>query len=152
MRFIFLSILFLFIGSSCKKATIFSESIAIDNTGWDYADPAIFTFDIPDATMPFAIEIDIIHDQAYAFENLYLSVSLKQPDGMIKEEVISISLVSNEGHWLGSTSSGNVKRRASILKSQILDQTGTYELTINQNSRAQNLKGISQIRCYIFNQ
>lgn len=126
--------------------------MTINSNGWNYNDAAQFSFDLPNTLSQNKIALDVIHEEDYAYENLYVSVHVEQPNGNTVKEIISIPLVSNEGKWLGSAFSGKRNKRTIILNHQLFQEEGTYNITINQNSRESDLNGINEIQFHILSQ
>ncbi len=108
--------------------------------GWSYSNRVTFPLEEQDRGAA-ALNIIVDHSIDYGYENLYLVVSTA---GQIStSDTISIQLSDARGSWLSSCRSDHCL----LSYPYVLDdnQAEVTEVSINQFSREEVLKGINQI-------
>jgi len=110
------------------------------SAGWSYSNRVTFSLEEQDRGAA-ALNIIVDHSIDYGYENLYLVVSTA---GQIStSDTISIQLSDARGSWLSSCRSDH----CFLSYPYVLDdnQAEVTEVSINQFSREEVLKGINQI-------
>ncbi|OAV45444.1 hypothetical protein A3850_013510 [Lewinella sp. 4G2] len=116
---------------------------ATNGNGWSYADTLNFGFSIDDPHQPYDLEIIVDHTEQYAYENLYLNIYTTPPTGIRTKERISIDLAGDFGAWNGDCSGGECEYSIPILLDTRFPNVGTYQITLEQNSRDEPLPAIT---------
>ena len=81
------------------------------------------------------------HSEDYSFENLYIKVIVRDDENNQREEIISLDLMNDLGHWVGKQSKNG--RTATFGLPQLpKDNHTTLSFDIYQYSREEILTGI----------
>jgi len=93
----FLCFLFLF---SCDKKRVFDE---YKNVGNAWHKDSIVTFDLPqlDAKKKYNLFVNVRDNDDYPFSNLFLIVSLEQPNRQVKVDTLEYLMTNPDGTLLG---------------------------------------------------
>lgn len=137
-------ILFALVLVSCTHNEVFFEFHSLKNADWNREDPGIFEVNITDNQARYDVSVEVRNDDNYSFQNIWLSVDIKTPQGNVRKDTISADLADIYGKWYGkgiSIHSLSIPYETGI---QYPD-TGKYVYTIRQGMRENPLKGISDI-------
>lgn len=145
--FFLLGLLLIFIQSSCNRdpkqlAQVF-ETIEDEKWGWNQK--VAHEFEVKEAGKKAQIILQLRHSNDYAYENLYVMLRLKQPNGKVLRLRTSFQLADDNGQWLGKTSGGAITLRVRLLQPWLLPVSGKYTLEIEQNMRDNPLLGVEDV-------
>jgi gliding motility-associated lipoprotein GldH len=128
----------------CKKPSYVEIEKKFQNENWSYADSCKFPFAISDTSKKYNINLDFFHRDSFPFQNLYLRVNTKFPDGNRISQVLPIEFADAQGKWYGN--GNNLLEVRSLLQEKArFPKTGNYEITVEQFTRKENLKGIQKV-------
>ncbi len=130
---------------ACSEAVFYQQSYDLSPDGWSYEDKQQFSFESIDSLSTYDITLDILHDDAYGYENLYILIKTTFPDGQLVEDMVSIPFLSPTGSWQGKKHQENRLLRVYLQQQVKLQQVGTYSISIEQHSRDKVLQGIKQL-------
>lgn len=131
--------------SSCIDQPYYEKNLSIDPSGWQINDSIIFTFDIDDTLSPMNFLLNIRHSTEYNYSNIYLFINSIYPNGQTNRDTVEILLAAKDGKWYG-TGLGKLKESQILLKHNLIFPfSGTYEFSLVQAMREQNLKGIEDV-------
>jgi len=130
---------------ACSEKPLYEQTYELSSDGWAYDDEQVFTFTSQDSLSTFDIILDIVHEEAYAYENLYILINTTFPDGQIVEDQISIPFIGTSGAWQGRPLQDDRLLRVYLQQEVRLQQLGTYTITIEQHSRERTLQGIKRL-------
>jgi gliding motility-associated lipoprotein GldH len=99
VQFLILSIALLFF--NCNKDSVYAEYKKIENDEWSSRDTLTFCPDIQDIQSLYSMDIHIRHADGYPFNNLFLFVITKYPDGKTRQDTVEIILADSKGRWYG---------------------------------------------------
>ena len=146
-----LFILVLFLIVSCDKKRVFDEYKSVGTT---WHKDSIVTFDLPklDPKKSFNMYVNVRDNDDYPFNNLFLIVSLEQPNHQIKVDTLEYQMTNPDGTLLGDGFS-DIKESKLFYKDKVtLTQKGIYKIHIKQATRqtgkiegVTSLKGISDV-------
>jgi len=147
---VLLSVMILLV--SCDTRTVMSENQAIPGGFWNKDNAVQFTITPPDTTANYNMFLHLRNTNEYAYNNIYLLVSLQYPFGKKVTDTLEYRMANPDGTWLGE-GIGNVKENKFWYKEGVqLKESGDYTLTIEQairnNGEAQgvtNLAGITDV-------
>jgi len=88
--------------------------------------------------------LQIRNNNLYPYQNLWLFVAEKQPDGTIVRDTVECMLADEYGKWVG-TGISIFNSDIPIRVGYTFPQRGQYTFTIRQGMRDERLKGIEQI-------
>ncbi len=129
--------------SSCNFQNItYEKKIRYPKQIWTYADSINYNFNITDTASLYNFELVILHNDKYAFQNLYTKLRTTFPDGKSISQVVNFDLAEPNGKWEGDRIGSIFKCRTIIQENAFFAQPGKYTLTLLQNTRTDTLPGI----------
>ena len=144
----FLCFLFLF---SCDKKRVFDE---YKNVGNAWHKDSIVTFDLPqlDAKKKYNLFVNVRDNDDYPYSNLFLIVSLEQPNRQVKVDTLEYLMTNPDGTLLGEGFSDVKESKLFYKDGESFTQKGIYKIHIRHAVRqtgkvdgVEKLKGISDI-------
>lgn len=127
-------VLVLFLILSCDKKRVFDEYKSV---GSAWHKDSIVTFDLPklDPKKSFKMFVNVRDNDDYPFNNLFLIVSLEQPNHLVKVDTLEYQMTNPDGTLLGDGFS-DIKESMLFYKDKVnLTQKGIYKIHIKQASR-----------------
>lgn len=144
---LFLVTLLLF---SCDKKRVFDEYKSVGK-GWNK--DSIVSFDLPkvDLTKSYNLYLNVRDNNDYPFNNLFLIVSMEQPDKVTKVDTLEYAMADEEGNLLGDGFT-DVKESKLVYKEHMKFKPGSYKIHIRQAVRqtgkvtgVEKLEGITEV-------
>ena len=136
---------------SCDKERVFDKYENIDGS-WKKNDTIKFSFEEKDTIKPYNLFINIRNNNDYPFNNLFLIVTLKQPDNMVKKDTLEYLMTNPDGSLMGEGFSDLKESKLWYQENFIFKKSGTYEVSIQQAVRetgnitgVDDLKGITEV-------
>lgn len=129
--------------SSCGKNYIYENEIVIAEGNWNYKDTLNFDFEIVDTTKVYNLFLEVDHLTDYRFQNLYVQISTKFPKGKRESQTLSLELASQMGEWKGDCNSTKCTTLIPIQEQIFFQETGKYQITLEQFMREPSLKGLN---------
>jgi gliding motility-associated lipoprotein GldH len=145
--FVFLCLISLF---SCRNSRIVYEDIKTLPYNWTKNDDLVFDFVAEDTINLYDFSIFLKHNTFYQWQNLFLFLDTKYPDGTVSRDTLECILAEASGRWLGKSSSKK-KEITYLLKKVRFPQQGEYQFIIEQGMREENLRNIENIGIIIMN-
>lgn len=147
MRYVLVVLSFLIV--SCGPTPLFEQSFAFEEAVWSYNDPKTMSFTAPDTVKQYDLILDVIHDEAYAYENLYIQLQTIFPDGSDITDKVSIPFLGDDGFWVGK---GSEQKRIRVYLQQALKfrEAGEHSIVLNQFSRDEELEHIHALSLAIY--
>jgi gliding motility-associated lipoprotein GldH len=142
-----LSLLFI----SCDKSRVFDQYQAIDSA-WHQDSIVNFTFVAPDTIHPYHLFLNIRNNNDFSFNNIFLIVSMENPEGMIRKDTLEYLMAYPDGTLMGKGFS-DIKESKLFYKERMkFSKLGTYQIRIQHAVRSlgkisgeERLKGIHDI-------
>lgn len=140
--------LFLF---SCDKKRVFDEYKSV-GSAWNK--DSIVTFDLPklEPSKSYNLYLNVRNNDNYPFNNLFLLVSLENPDGLTKVDTLEYEMANNDGTLLGEGFSDTKESKLFFKENQIFNKKGQYKVRIQQAVRQngkvkgeKELKGVTEV-------
>lgn len=146
-RFLQLAMLVIVVGFtlSCSQNLVFEQYKTIDDKSWNKDSVMVFTVPVSDTTDNNNFYINVRNDVKYQYSNLWLFITIEQPDGKTLEDKFEIALADPSGKWLGEGLGGLKTREAIYRRNVFFPRSGDYKISIQQGMREENLKGISDV-------
>ena len=141
LNFFFCLALLIF-SQGCNNSTpLYTKSF--NNDSWSARDTLIWSSVVHNNS---SVELQICHNDSYGYENLYLKGSASVDTNLIWNEVFNVSLMDENGFWLGKKSG-----KCFCVTQKIFDidenlNAKTISFILNQYSREDKLSGIDEIR------
>jgi gliding motility-associated lipoprotein GldH len=148
------SLLFLFVFISfisCDKKRVFDEYQSVGNS---WHKDSIVTFELPELAKEkqYDLFLNVRDNDDYPFNNLFLIVSLEQPDKKIKVDTLEYVMTNPDGTLLGEGFSDIKENKLFYKSNEKFDLKGIYKIHIKQAVRqtgkiegVENLKGITDV-------
>jgi gliding motility-associated lipoprotein GldH len=146
----FLYSLIVFSLFSCDKKRVFDEYKSVEKS-WDK--DSIISFDLPkfDTNKNYDLFVNIRDNNDYPFNNLFLIVTLEQPDKVTKVDTLEYQMSNPDGTLLGEGFT-DIKNSKLIYKEKMKFKAGNYKIHIKQATRqtgkvagVQKLEGITEV-------
>lgn len=129
-----LFILLLLLVISCDKKRVFDEYKSVGKT---WHKDSIVTFELPklDPKKFFNLYVNVRDNDDYPFNNLFLIVSLEQPNRKVKVDTLEYQMTNPDGTLLGDGFT-DVKESKLFYKDKVnFTQKGIYKVHIQQATR-----------------
>jgi len=135
---------------SCDKKRVFDEYKSV---GKSWNKDSIVSFELPkiDTTKQYHAYLNIRNNDNYAFNNLFVIVSLEQPNGVTKVDTLEYKMADAEGNLLGDGFT-DVKESKLVYKKNMTFKSGVYKVHIRHANRqtgkvsgVQQLDGITEV-------
>ena len=148
------SILFILILSSlfsCDKTRVFDDYKSV-GTAWNR--DSIVKFDLPklDPIKKYNVFVNLRNNDNYPFNNIFLLVSLENPDGLTKVDTLEYAMANPDGTLLGDGFSDTKESKLFYKENLKFDKKGKYKIRIQQAIRqtgktvgVKELDGISEV-------
>ena len=129
-----LFVLLFFLVISCDKKRVFDQYKSVGDA---WHKDSIVTFDLPklEPKKAFNMYVNIRDNDNYPFNNIFLFVSLEQPNRKVKVDTLEYLMANPDGTLLGDGFS-DIKENKLFYKSKVtFDQKGLYKIHIKQAVR-----------------
>lgn len=140
-----LFILLLLLVISCDKRSVFDEYKSVGNA---WHKDSIVTFELPklDSKKFFNLYVNIRDNDDYPFNNLFLIVSLEQPNRKVKVDTLEYQMTNPDGTLLGNGFS-DIKESKLFYKDKVkFTQKGIYKIHIQQaNRQTGKIEGVNAL-------
>ena len=148
------SILFILILSSlfsCDKTRVFDDYKSV-GTAWNR--DSIVKFDLPklDPAKKYNVFVNLRNNDNYPFNNIFLLVSVENPNGLTKVDTLEYAMANPDGTLLGDGFSDTKESKLFYKENLNFDKKGKYKIRIQQAIRqtgktvgVKELDGISEV-------
>jgi len=129
-----LFVLLLFLVISCDKKRVFDDYKSV---GKNWNKDSIVTFDLPklDPKKAYNLYVNIRDNDEYPFNNLFLIVSLEQPNRKVQVDTLEYQMTNPDGTLLGEGFS-DIKENKLFYKDKVnFTQKGLYKIHIKHAVR-----------------
>ncbi len=119
---------------SCDEKRIFDEYKSV-GSAWNK--DSIVSFDLPklETYKPYNLYLNLRNNDNYPFNNIFLLVSLENPDGLTKVDTLEYAMANNDGTLLGEGFSDTKESKLFFKENQIFNKKGQYKIRIQQAVR-----------------
>jgi gliding motility-associated lipoprotein GldH len=125
--------------SACNKNVVYSKYQTFKDNEWAAKDKVTFDLDITDTQTLNNINLMVRHADSYPYNNLFLFVTSKYPDGKILTDTMEIVLANEKGEWQGSGAGDIFDLKVPIKKNVRFPVAGKYQFTFEQAMRVDPL-------------
>ena len=129
---------------ACDHETLYEETKTIPQP-WTYTDKIQFDYAVQDTTKAYDLNVQIIHADSFAYENMYVMVTTIFPGGDSTRNQLSLQLASSDGQWQGVCSRNTCNLSIPMSSAAYFRQPGQYSLIFEQHSREDALHGIESL-------
>jgi gliding motility-associated lipoprotein GldH len=140
-----LFILVLLLVISCDKKRVFDQYKSVGNS---WHKDSIVTFDLPklDATKDYNLYVNVRDNDDYPFNNLFLIVSLEQPNHRVKVDTLEYQMTNPDGTLLGDGFSDIKENKLFYKDKEKFTQKGIYKIHIRHATRQTGkIEGVSSL-------
>jgi gliding motility-associated lipoprotein GldH len=130
--------------ASCRKKTEYEEFVSIPDA-WNSRNLVHFDVNITDTVTSQNVFISVRHSGKYEFNNLYLFVTARSPNGSIKRDTVEIQLADEHGKWQGKGAASVFTMYYPYKTNIRFPITGIYTFTIEQAMWIKDLKNVNNI-------
>ena len=140
-----------FLVISCDKKLVFDEYKSIENS---WHQDSILTFKLPklESEKRYNLFVNVRDNNDYPFDNLFLIVSLEQPNKKVVVDTLEYKMANPDGTLMGDGFT-DIKESKLFYKENVpFSQKGLYKIHIQQAVRqtgkiagVEDLKGITEI-------
>jgi gliding motility-associated lipoprotein GldH len=136
---------------SCDKKRVF-DVYKSDGKSWDK--DSIVSFELPqlDGQKTYDLFVNIRNNDEYKFSNLFLIVSLEQPNRKVKVDTLEYIMTNPDGTLLGEGITDVKENKLFYKSNEKFDQKGVYKINIKHAVRqtgkiegVKNLEGITDV-------
>ncbi|MFV0346822.1 MAG: gliding motility lipoprotein GldH [Bacteroidales bacterium] len=139
----FLLLLFSTLIISCGDRVYFSDVSVFQSNEWKSTEVATFTIDIKDNTQPYDINFLIRNSGQYQFANLWLFLTIVDPDNEVVNEKFDCRLAREDGKWLGRHVAGYFDNTVAYKTGYKFEKLGKYTFSFEQGMRVDPLPAIN---------
>lgn len=125
--------------TSCNKNVVYTKYHTFKDNEWYAKDKAVFDVDITDTQSLNNINLMIRHADSYPYNNLFLFVTSKYPDGKVLTDTMEIILANSKGEWQGSGAGDIFDFKIPVKKNVRFPLAGKYQFTFEQAMRVDPL-------------
>lgn len=141
----FLAILFILSLSACDFNVKYQGDNEIENSSWKISNVLVHNVDIMDTMEVYNMFISVRNTVDYKYENLFMFVTTKFPNGKIAKDTLECILADKMGKWYGK-GTGKYRDSKILFKPRVrFPQNGKYTIEIQQAMREDPMEGISNI-------
>lgn len=140
-----LLLLIVLIFCSCDKKRVFDEYKTIGES-WKKDSIVAFNFNQTDTLKPYNLFVNIRNNDNYQFNNLFLIVSMQQPDGLVRKDTLQYEMANADGTLMGQGFS-DIKENKLFYKEKVrFAKAGNYKIRIQQAVRkTDKIEGVSDL-------
>ncbi|UOK43223.1 MULTISPECIES: gliding motility lipoprotein GldH [Flavobacterium] len=136
---------------SCDKKRVFDEYREIDGS-WHKKQKVSFAFEQKDTIQDYNMFVNIRNNNDYPYSNLFLIVSMLQPDGVTKVDTLEYQMANPDGTLMGEGFSDVKESKLWYKENARFPKAGKYVVSIQQAVRetgkvsgVEQLQGVSEV-------
>lgn len=124
---------------SCNSNIVYSEYRKFKDYEWFAKDKAVFDVEITDTQSLNNISLMVRHADSYPFNNIFLFVTTRYPDGKVLTDTMEVVLANQKGEWQGSGVGDIFDFKVPVKKNVRFTQAGKYQFSFEQGMRTDPL-------------
>jgi gliding motility-associated lipoprotein GldH len=133
---------------SCIDGSIaWQQTAMIKDCIWNKDSILMFNIPAEDTLAWYSFSIDVRNRTDYSFQNLYIFLNVKAPNGNSIVDTLNFALAYDNGEWTGKGGMFSKYRENSFLYRNYIrfPARGTYSVNIRHGMRKDSLEGISAV-------
>jgi gliding motility-associated lipoprotein GldH len=130
--------------AACEQNTLVDQNMDVPQNEWTYNNPLKLTYHITDTTKAYQLNCKLRLSNDYRYANIFVIANFSHKN-KTKATRYQFQLAKADGQWLGKGSGNLYTYLLPLHKNYKFTDTGTYELSIEQNMRDNPLIGISDV-------
>lgn len=135
--------------SACTPVDLYERVAAIPGQAWQSSYKPSFTFNIKDTTAAYQLFLILRHNNRYNYNNIWLNLYRKAPDGQVSKVPYELQLATNERGWLAQGMDDIYGHRIALNPpandSFYFNRTGAYTFTLEQIMREDPLQNVMDV-------
>ena len=134
-----------FVLVACDKKQVFDEYKEFDGS-WKKNQKASFSFEQKDTTGVYNLFLNIRNNNDYPYNNLFVIVSLNQPDGKVLVDTLEYEMAYDDGTLMGTGFSDIKESKLWYKENFSFPKAGKYTLDVEHAVRQTGkVKGVSDL-------
>ncbi|MFM8710357.1 MAG: gliding motility lipoprotein GldH [Sphingomonadales bacterium] len=134
----------------CSPLSLYEKSVALPQQQWKSDYVPQFDFTITDTTARYDAALVLRHRDRYHYNNIWLRLSITDPEGNSYSIDTDLLLGTNESGWLGVGMDDIYEHRISLQKELFekgvsFRRAGTYRFSLEQRMREDPLQEIMNV-------
>lgn len=134
---------------SCTPIDLYERVATIPGHAWQASYKPDFKFDIRDTTAAYQLFLILRHNNKYNYNNIWLNLYRKKPDGQVSKVPYELQLASNERGWLAQGMDDIYEHRIPLTPpandSFYFNHAGVYTFTVEQIMREDPLQNVMNV-------
>lgn len=124
---------------ACTKIDLYEKIVPVPGQAWQSGFKPTFTFEISDTTAPYQLFLILRHNNQYSYNNIWVAVHRKSPDGKVSTVPYELQLAANEKGWLAEGMDDLYTHRIPLTPPAndtfYFNRSGAYTFTVEQTMR-----------------
>lgn len=146
----FLWVIVLCMIGGCTPLSLYERSVSLPQQQWKSDHVPVFDFTLGDTTASYNVSLIFRHRDRYHYNNIWLRISVTDPQTKTYTFDTDLLLGTNESGWLGTGMDDIYEHRISLQKELLAKgisfrQAGTYRFSIEQLMREDPLEEVMNI-------
>lgn len=138
----------LFFFFSCQHIDLYERVATIPQQQWHSSYKPSFTFSIQDTTATYQLFLILRHNNQYGYNNLWINLYRKKPDGKTSKVQYELPLANNEG-WMATGMDDLYEHRIPLAPlpndSFYFNEKGPYTFTVEEIMRDEPLEHVMNV-------
>ena len=132
--------------SSCDKGVRHTEKWKWKDQQWITGDKKSFVMVATDTTTVYEMDVELSHEETYAYQNLYIRTLTTYPSGKEVTSVTSLELINDDGSWAGDEGGNCCKVDIPLQHRFTFPEVGSYTWSVEPYMRVDTVKGINSLK------
>lgn len=132
-------------GFACDENRVYEQWVDFEDIQWHEDSLVNFDMTLEDSLVQYDLRFGVRNTNAYAYENLWLLMSLEGPFGIFFEDTVQLTLAKNDGAWLGKRSANLYTSIMPLYRDVQFYKPGDYTLRVRHGMRSELLEGIASV-------
>lgn len=147
IRKCYFAVLIFLLFSCGDNKTVWYENKSIQDCMWNKDNALVYTIPVEDTISMFSLSFNIRNRDDYNFQNLYLFVRTKAPNGGVTIDTVNYNIANPDGSWTGKGGMFSKYSENDFMYRKYIrfPVKGNYTVSIRQGMREDNLKGIASV-------
>ena len=131
--------------TACGPKIIFDKEVKFEKQQWSKSQKINFEFEVTDTIKKYDLILNVKTLENYRFQNLYISIDTRFPEGKVSKDVVSLELNGGGGNWNGKCSGGLCEIPILLQQGISFKYSGNYSIDISQYSRLDTIEGLQAL-------
>lgn len=131
--------------SSCRESYFYDHSYTMTNEQWTDENSLSFSFEIKDTLQQYNLFLDLRHTMDYEYQNLYVKIDTKYPNGHVLSDTLSFDLANSLGDWNGKCNSSECDLRVYLANKIRFEQEGNFQISFSPFSRIKTITYVKEV-------